>query len=113
MSYIIMVISHIYLIRYIISYTALGPVISAVVYGTEIIIGETLVKYKLKTVMIPPPHRRMNNFLCGDQRHVTTIIINALIRCVFTLSPSVFGTTHTHVRAIERSREREIIIIII
>lgn len=45
--------------------TALGSVISEVVYGTEIIIGETLVKYKLKTVMIPPPHRRVNNFLCG------------------------------------------------
>lgn len=54
----------------------------------------------------------MNNFLCGDQRHVTTIIINACI-FVFTLSLSVFGNTRTHTRTSERSRDRKIIILIL
>lgn len=91
------------IIIYIILYVTAGPVIAAVliVYDwTKIIIGETLVKYKLKTVHIPndtaSAQTSEQNFLCVDQRHVTTTIIIARIRCVFTLSPSVFGTTHTH-----------------
>lgn len=95
-----MVLYIIYIIIMIFPYESISPDTIFVVYGTEIIIGETLAKHTLKTIMILPPHRRVNNFLCGDQRHVTTIIITVCI-FVFTLSLSVFGNTHTdtHVRA--------------